>query len=338
MSQDIEFYDAADAVKHISNAKDIYYTPSYGVSAELIDGGTWECALDTTDGTFFPYLRRDIADPNSEQYDIVSPYGYGGICPQDSADIANFRGKFLKASRERGLVAEFIRTNPLDYDEYAVDAINPDSVSRHTTFGVGFDVDPNEYFTDAEGRHRTAVRKAEKSGLEVIKHPITASLDPGSAFRTLYRNTMERVGASSRLKLDTNYFERMCGVGEEHGFIAEVVDTEGAVVASSVFLTHDIRVHYHLSGTTPEGQKLGATNLLIDWIVRNHLQPKGILHLGGGVSANDGLEKFKRSISNRNLQVHLCRTVVNHEAYDSLCRTADVNPDFDGYFPAYRTR
>ena len=338
MSQDIAFYDAPAASQHISAAKDIYYTPEYGVSAELIDGGNWECAVDMSNGTFFPYLRRDVSFSATGQYDIVSPYGYGGVCSDGPSGISDFRKKFLKASRDRGLVAEFVRTNPFDYDTDAVDALGPDEFSTHSTFGVGFIINPDEYFTNAEGRHRTAVRKAGKSGLEVSQHPISVSLDPDSAFRTLYRDTMERVGAGTRLKLGTDYFDKLCSVGDEHGFIAEAVDPEGAVLASSVFLLHGNRVHYHLSGSTPDGQKLGATNLLIDWIVRNHVPPRGLLHLGGGVGSGDGLEKFKRSIASDDLVVHLCRTVVNRDAYDELCRRAKTPTDTDGYFPAYRAK
>jgi hypothetical protein len=81
--------------------------------------------------------------------------------------------------------------------------------------------------------------------------------------------------------------------------------------------------------------RLGATNAILDYAVRNMVPPGGLLHLGGGVRAGDGLEAFKRSIANRELSVFLCSTVVNDNRYQELVRDFNADPE-SSYFPAYR--
>lgn len=336
MSTTISFLNAAEASATALPTTDVYNTPDYGLTAELIDGGTWECAIDDSSGSYFPYLKRAIDGSDAGLYDIVSPYGYGGVSHYGGIDLTAFRRAFFSESRERGLVAEFLRTNPFDYPSEKLSDLCVDDYTPHTTFGVTFDVDADEYFAAAEGRHRTAVRKALRTGVNVSERDLSSIVDPQSPFRVMYSETMERVGAQSRLKLDTDYFDRLQRLGPSRGFVSEAVSESGEVLAASIFLTHGSRVHYHLAGSTSEGQRLGATNLLIDWVVRNRLPPRGQFHLGGGVASGDGLEKFKRSLSNRQLEVYLCRTTVNQSAYAQLCRDAGKNSYSAGFFPAYR--
>jgi serine/alanine adding enzyme len=318
-------------------ANDVYYLPQYGLSAELIDSGTWECAIDDRGDFYVPYLRREIPNTGGKQYDIISPYGYGGVCHQTGGDLASFRRAFLNASKDRGLVAEFIRTHPFDYSSASLESLLVDSANPRPTFGIAIETSADDYFDSAEGRHRTSVRKARKAGLEIIERPLSSVVSAGSPFRRLYDETMERVGAQPRLRLGTEYFERLNRLGPSGGFVVEVVSESGEVVAASSILSHGGRLHYHLSGSTREGQRLGATNLLIDWVVRHRLPNDGRFHLGGGVTQEDGLEKFKRSVSNSRYATNLCRTTVNKSAYDALCQTVGVNPAVNDFFPAYRT-
>lgn len=327
----MEFLDADAAISMGLEGADVYYTPEYGRSAELIDIGRWECAL-SDDGLVFPYIRRDIE--GGTDYDIVSPYGYGGVKAPSPSALADFRRAFLAASRERGLVAEFLRAHPVDMNEDMLGAWSPQEITWHTTFGIRIGDDPDTYFTEAEGRHRTAVRKALKSGIHIIETDLTSIATSDTPFRTIYAATMERVGASSRLKLGDEYFHRLSDLGPGRLSVLEAKDEDGDTVAAAIFMTSGSRVHYHLSGATPAGQKLGATNLVIDHAVRSQVHSNGWLHLGGGVTVDDGLYRFKKSIGNTSHSMAMCRTVVNANRYDELV-TAAGSPD-TSFFPAYR--
>ena len=92
------------------------------------------------------------------------------------------------------------------------------------------------YWDHAEGRHRTAVRKAERSGVTVDVGDLATLTDPRSAFRDLYGETMDRVGSSGRLKLPDDYYRRLVdGLGDHVVLLEASVD--GEVVAASLFLT-----------------------------------------------------------------------------------------------------
>ncbi|MFL0459406.1 GNAT family N-acetyltransferase [Kytococcus sedentarius] len=312
---------------------DVYHTPEYGASAELIDGGTWECAVADSGDAMYAYLRRPIQSSATGEYDIVSPYGYGGPIASSAAGLAAFRQEFLTESRERGLVAEFIRTHPWDYDDDNLAALASGDTTPHTTYTVARTEDVEEYFTGAEGRHRTAVRKALKNELTIRKVDAAAATDASHPFRVIYADTMERVGASSRLRLGDDYFEALAAVRPEVDILM-AEDTEGVVQAAAMFMAWEDRLHYHLSGATVEGQRIGATNLVLDHAVRELMSPGMRLHLGGGVQEGDGLSKFKRSLATETSEIHLCRTIVNPTRYAELCREAG-DPETE-FFPAYR--
>ncbi|QGN32794.1 GNAT family N-acetyltransferase [Microlunatus sp. Gsoil 973] len=329
----IEILDKAAVAAAGLDVPDIYYLPQYGSTAELIDGGQWECAVAEGGTFFFPYIRRSIPIATGE-WDLVSPYGYGGPISREDGGLARFRRAFLDDARNRGCVAEFLRTNPLDFAERDMSALHVARWRPHATFAVNVVDGVEAYWEHCAGRHRTAVRKSVKSGVSVREVAAYALLDSDSAFRQLYRDTMDRVGATARLKLTDEYFEALVSGLSDHVSVIEAA-TSDKVLAAAVFMRWGRRIHYHLSGSSPDGMRLGATNAVLDYAVRELLPADGVLHLGGGVSGGDGLETFKRSIANRQLSVFLCSTVVDEGRYDELVREFDADPD-SSYFPAYR--
>ncbi len=333
---EIELLDLAAASDAGLDLPDVYYSPSYGASAEVIDGGTWECAVAEGGRHVFPYLRREVPAGTGE-WDLVSPYGYAGVVAPDDVSRAAFVTSFRQTARERGLVAEFLRTNPFDVTDPRTAGLGVDSWRAHPTFVVALgtgDSAVEDYWDGCEGRHRTAVRKAGKSGVVVGQVPAEQLTDAGSGFRVMYDETMDRVGSSGRLRMPDAYYEQLVeGLGDGVVLLQAVQD--GEPVAASIFMVWDDRVHYHLSGSTPDGMRNGATNALLDHAVRTLIPPGGRLHLGGGVSEGDGLEKFKRSLSTEQTTVFLCRTVVDRGRYDELVAASSA-PAETNYFPAYR--
>jgi len=330
----IDFLDAHEALRADLRVPDVYYAPSYAASAEVIDHGSWECAV-AEDGAFFlPYLRRLVADGDGS-YDIVSPYGYASVLAPSAERRTEFVKAFRDASRARGLVAEFVRGHPFDLEDPAADGFPVDRSRPHPTYAVDLRHGGVEgYWEACEGRHRTAVRKAERHGIEVVETDRSGLCDASSAFRGLYDATMERVGSSSRLRLGDDYYVALTsGLGD--GVRVLEARKDGRAVAASIFLVWQDRLHYHLSGSTDDGMRLGATNALLDHAVRTLMTPEGRLHLGGGVHAGDGLDRFKRSIGNVSTTVHLCETVVDPQRYDELVRASGTDAAGD-YFPAYR--
>lgn len=311
---------------------DVYATPAYGRSAMVIDDGIWECAVDHETGYAYPYVVRPVE--GTELADIVTPYGYSGPFRLDGGELeakglADFRYRFLAAARERGYVAEFVRGHPLDLTA-CVEAMGFDLVTTRTTFAI--DGSADNYWSACEGRHRTAVRKARREGATVIKESIATTTDPSSPFRIVYDNTMRRVDASDDFLLDDRYFEALTALDD--GASVRRVEVQGETIAAAIFLRWRGRLHYHLSGSTRMGMRIGAANIMLDAAYRD-IADEAFMHLGGGLREGDGLARFKASIATRRLEVKLGRTVIDPDAYRALVGRPSVL-DEHSYFPAYR--
>lgn len=327
----IEFTDADGALSHNLPVTDVYLHPHYGQSAECIDDGVLEYAFDTSKRVAFPYIRRSIdASAHRGFYDIVSPYGYGGLSARDTTDPARsyeFRDAFLKVSRERGLVAEFLRLSPLSVHRALIESA--DVVEHRQTFG-SYVEDPDEEFQQTSGQHRTACRKAMRLGVTVKAVDASTLHDQNSAFRRIYDATMERLDSRPSLRLQTPYFDRLCRLPESSIRVLEA-HHESEVVAAAIFLVWGDRVHYHLSGSTPSGRALQATDLIIDHAVRSLADAPFYLHLGGGYQAKDPLADFKRRASSQVFQMSFTKLVVNNDVYHELAGERKTS-----FFPAYR--
>jgi hypothetical protein len=335
---DIEFLDAPSATAiGTLPLPDVYFTPGYGLSAEFIDRGRWECAVSAGGGHAFPYIRRDIAG-EANLYDLVTPYGYSGVAVADSAasrTIVEFRRSYLARARERGLVSEFIRTNPIITPSFNHADLLGVSHGVHRTFGLKIEGEPDAYWSEVSGRHRTAVRRALAQGVNVEILDLSDLTAEDSVFRPIYEATMERLDASDRLRLSFDYYVAL----------RRALSTDSAVVmaragevpcAAAIFMRHRNHLHYHLSGATQLGLRLAATNLIIDVAVRKLARVGDILHFGGGLVEGDGLEKFKRSVANTSFEVTFVSNVVSPTQYCRLTEKSGARKNSGAFFPAYR--
>ncbi len=326
----IEFLDPTRAAGADLPVADAYAHPAYGLSAALVDDGHWEVAVDGTARICFPFVRRPVPG-RPDLFDIVSPYGYGGLSHRPGTSVATqrrFRSVLLRDLRDRGCVAEFLRLNPLDGHRAVLDSV--DSVTHHPTYGVVVD-DPSTVVATTSCAHRTAVRRALRGGLTVEEIDPVTIRDPGSPFRLIYAETMARVGARERLRVGDEYFGRLLDL-PPGGLRLLHACHEGRTLAAALFLVWGRRVHYHLSGSTLEGRELQATDLLLDHAMTILTPAGGVLHLGGGLAADDALAGFKRRASNTGYTTRLTRLVVDPVRYRRL---VGPRPSVD-YFPAYR--
>lgn len=327
---EIDFLTPAQALVAGLEFSDVYLHPSYGRSAEFIDGGKCEIAVDRETGLSFTYIKRPIGE--TCEYDIVTPYGYGGFSNPSGLvceTLKEFRAKFLDVSRDRGLIAEFLRLNPLDSDNEII-AQGSDVVACRATFG-SFITDPDLEFANTSTAHRGAVRKAAKNDVLAKEVDVSELLNSESAFRELYRTNMERLNSRAELRMPQEYYQALLDL--PHGTIRLVYAVMNtSVVAAAIFLVWGDRVHYHLSSANDAGRQVQATDLLIDYAMREFGGLPKILHVGGGLSEADGLEKFKRRATSSEFQLRLCSNVVNRPRYVDLCKGFQSR----NYFPSYR--
>lgn len=329
-----------------ADCPDVYFTAGYGLATAVVDSGTWRIAH-RHEQILVPYVVRDV---NGVDTDAASPYGYSGVhvaphCAR--GELAAFWSRALDHWREAGIVSLFLRFSPLDLSSVeAVRGLGIDLVRRPDTISVDVSAGPDRVWADMEGRSRTAVRKARNCGLTgAIRTAVAADLLPGTPFRRLYEATMARLGSRPWYVFPDRYYRQLVSGLDKALSIAEVRGPDGAVVASALVMRHRDRAHYHLAGSDLAAARDGANNLNL-WTILEWAAESGCrwVHLGGGVRADDGLFRFKRSFGGLRTPFWTGSLVINRPRYEALvaARAAELGRSTEellaaGYFPAYRT-
>jgi hypothetical protein len=305
---------------------DVFFLPEYHrIYEENGDGKACAFLAKHDDQVLlYPFLVRPIkkARPKSIQtpwYDIETVYGYSGpLCTTTNTSfLAKAWSAFADWCQESHIIAEFIRFNPLvGNHRYVTDTCNV--ILDRETVVLNLDCSTRDLWDSYPSVQRNMVRKAIKRGLCSEEMSTTEAL---GAFQELYAKTMDRAKARDYYYFSDIYFHNL------HSLLHEklklfVVQDQGHVVAGALFLCHDDKIHYHLSGSDPAYRKVAPTNYLLHTVARWG-QEHGFryLHLGGGRtnSSHDSLLRFKTSISRSRLMFHIGTRVHNQQVYDSLC-------------------
>lgn len=277
----------------LSHMPDVYFSEGYGRAEESAGAGEW-LRIEALGGRWLMPLHIRRQDG---VVDAISPYGYSGIyaAPELDADACEVAwSEAAAALGEMDVVTVFLRQSPFyspPLPRHSVRMNRP-----HATVCVPLQ-SKDAVWGGMAGRCRTSCRKAEKLGMTAtVRVASTQDLGPDSAFRRLYESAMRRREAAPRYFFADAYYQRLQEGLVDNLMLAEVYDHAGCVVASTLLMRHGTRLHYHLSGSAPEAGSLGATNYLLwvsaQWGCDNSLTE---FHLGGGVTDQDSLFRFKRS-------------------------------------------
>jgi hypothetical protein len=326
---------------------DAYFTPGYGRAASVSDGGDW-VLLEGFDGAWqVPLIVRTLRNGTK---DAISPYGFSGVyaAPSlSSAQVQQAWSETLACLGELSVISVLLRHSPL-----VPQAPHPPGqkegqkfiVRGHPTIVVE-PVDDDSAWKSMEHNCRTATRKALKNGYTGEVRPATSQdIAPGSDFRRLYEQTMQRRDAAPLyLYSDKYYSELLDGLGPDL-LVFEVRDDRGEVASSSLNLRHADRIHGHLAGSNTQDARMGSNNLMI-WTATQFAIEQGLgqFHLGGGLDARDSLFKFKQSFGGRELEYCVSGMVIDPELYQghTEARAEELKTTSEAllaanYFPAYR--
>ena len=92
----------------------------------------------------------------------------------------------------------------------------------------------------------------------------------------------------------------------------------------------DVFVHVVAVAATEKVATFVVNEALVDLSIERDMP----LNLGGGISAGDPLEEFKRGFANREQPWHTSEIVCDADAYARLSAAGEPG----GFFPAYRAR
>lgn len=319
----------------------VYSSAEYGRTVAEEEDGIWLLIRDDQGDWQLPLVLRRI--PGTDHMDAATPYGYGGLHIGDTLSDAEAEDRWqktVKLLQDRGVVSVFLRFPPFLPRQAerasSLPGLSVRDVSQTILVPTGTDED---MWAAMRQSSRRQVRSAEKAGCSVeITPPSPPLIDEA---RSLYEQTMDRVGATNRYYFSEGYFHSLSRLGEELR-IARVVSPAGTCVASSfVFVDHEF-AHYHLGGSSRE---IPGVNNLMFWGLFQWATHAGLkaVHLGGGLSDGDSLFKFKSSLGGAAETFSLGSAILLDGVYDDLVtrRAGEIGAAAEElkaghFFPAYR--
>lgn len=250
--------------------------------------------------------------PAAAANDWQSAYGYGGPIAfgMDGPALERAWARLDEEARRRAIVAEFVRFHPaLDNEAWYPGLVRDDRAV------VMIDLRVPDLLASYSGRARTAVKKALREGLEARwESPAVAR----ASFPQFYRRSMSEIGASEFYQFDDAYFEALMNMPGARTLSVVRGDER---LSMAIFLFGPVQVEYHLSGTSAEGRKAGATNLLLHAAAES-ARESGCqwFYLGGGTTtaADDPLLKFKSSFAPANDTFRIGHRIHDAVTYQGL--------------------
>lgn len=153
--------------------------------------------------------------------------------------------------------------------------------------------------------HRRHVRKADKAGVTITRGPGLDAVGTHCALMLASLARRKERGEDVSEQVDERLYTALVRRGAGELFQATL---NGEVLSSNLILKARRAAYYNTAGTTPEGMRSGASQLLIYSITRL-LQSEGLLHLNlGGADPGSGLAEFKQGFGARavNLETAFC--------------------------------
>lgn len=329
---------------------DIYYLSGYSKGFNLHGDGIPLLFYyhDTDIRGICVMMKRDISQneyfkgriETGKWFDIVTPYGYGGFIFEgnlDAESLNRFNKIFLNKLKEENIVSVFLRYHP-----QLQNANHVRSITNVIDLGntIEMDLKSDEViWNNITPKNRTHIRKAIKKGI-TIKHGKDFSLF--EKFMDIYNGTMDHDQADAYYYFGIDFYKSIHTdlYDNYEMFYAEF---ENEIIAMSIILFANNRMHYHLSGAKFEFRPLAPTNLLLYEAARwGCEQGFESFHLGGGLgSGEDGLYKFKQAFNRKSgIQFSIGKQIILPEIYDQLVEIRkEKDVDFNSkssFFPLYR--
>jgi hypothetical protein len=344
-----------EALVNASPYADTYYRPGYiGAYQEnharihglLLVAGSRRYLLPLV---FRPLSALPFA-PEATGYDVITPYGYGGILPLEEGPVSREDGAQLLASlqswcRLERVVSCFIRLHSLEDQHRWFEGLNLDGVDLQNS-GPTKTVELQAW--DEGQAMPSGLLKGRREKMRWARRKLSLDIcscdEPGSEeaiqrFIEIYKTTMDRRHASDSYYFSDDYYRKLAeGLGRDMAIVT--ARSQEQLVAAALFFADTKYAHFHLSGSTDEGRRLHASAVVIlkgaEWA-----RARGCtrLHLGGGLTPNDSLFQFKETFGGRTFEFYSLRVIGDPARYGELLRSrlqAANGPLRPGFFPEYR--
>lgn len=256
----------------------------------------WGTLLKQVHGHELVYLREDdavfplacVKSPIFGKRLISLPFAdYGGPCARDQKTAEKLIFQCQEAARELGVDFVEIRSPGSQY----FDALEKHGFARrddYFTFVMRIDKTIEELWKAIGDKTRNRVRKAEKSGVQVIEATNKSDL---RAFYILYQKTMKRLGSPPQ---PYRFFEAIWDSFYPDHMMMPLARYEGQYIAGGLSFLHGNAVHAAYGCSDQEYGNLAA-NVLIEWHAMRRGQEKGYERFDlGRTRENEGTVQFKK--------------------------------------------
>jgi hypothetical protein len=305
----------ASAVGGVGGQPNEFFRGAHFLAAERV---THTLRIEGEDAELLaPLIVRQIGD--GPDLDAVSPYGYPGFSVVGEGIEDGTIDPAEVDFHRTGLVSVFIR-HRLDLVPLA------GSTERNPVQVHDPALKPKSRPSD-----RRQVRRNLEAGYTVDLVPGNAtSAAQRAAFLDLYEQTMRRTRAADHYFFGAGYFDRI--IPSERTWLALATDPDGAPAAASIACVSDGYLHYYLSGSADSHLGDSPMKNVLARLVQHADELELPLNLGGGITAGDALEEFKRGFANRSVTWRTAEVVCDPERYAALTGDREAG----GFFPAYR--
>ena len=331
--------------------KDVYYFQEYCSLYYLMGDGEPQLALfEDKKGNMvcYPFIKRAIDLPFmdnklSQDFDIITPYGYGGPLTQNSSEqiIHDFRLEFDEYCQKNNIISEFIRFHPLlknhEYLEGLIDVV----YDRETVY-IDLTKSEEEILSNYHKNHRRNINKATRNKLEFRVFEKEHALQNIDSFYHLYKATMDKLNASAYYYFSRDYIKDLLSGLSDNSMIAAVF-LERKMISAALCMYEDGYLHYHLGCSDKEFLSLG-TNIFQFHHIALWGKQQGLhtFHLGGGYIGRDSLFEFKHRFNKEGtVGFYIGKKIHNLDKYNLLVSGWEkyYNQKLTGdFFPAYRTK
>ncbi len=331
-------------------AREVFFEPQYLALYED-EHARAECFL-CQDGQrvlLYPYLKTHLNaflswPLEGDYYDVEGAYGYNGIAANcwEKDFLDRCAGAFRDHCRRAGVVAEFVRLNPLLPGQAATGWWDTLKVSQNIV--VDLTLSAEEVWRGSyEHCVRKNVKRSQQQGVSIESFegkdiPAHRLED----FLKVYYHTMDQRGSQQEYYFSKTYFQRICrDLGEGSMFFFAIY--EGQAVSCELILLNQGHAYSFLGGTLEQYQQLRPNNLLKHELM-GRLKGLGLKRycLGGGKTAGDGIYRYKKTFAkNGEVDFYIGRNIHDPKAYDGLCRQwtekfPDKTEQFKDFFLKYR--
>ncbi len=285
-----------------------------------------------------PFIIRRIK--GSEYLDATSVYGYCGPIASKPIDefssslIAFFKKEMIRFFNEKNIISVFSRLHPL-IEQSNVFKNMGEITDLNKTVSIDLTKPPEEQRRAYRKSLKSELNQLRRAGFTVEEATTDEEID---CFISIYKATMDNLGASERYYFSREYFHSFIKNKEFEAKLL-LAKFQGKIVAGAIFTIVSQIMQYHLAGTKEDFVRQAPMKLILDEarLLANDLNLQ-YLHLGGGVGGgdNDSLFRFKSGFSKNFHQFSIWKMIVDPEKYDLLVREKGLENSDDTFFPLYR--